>query len=193
MITKELLQKAGVKDNRIDAFLLYLQKNAEKYEINTKQRIAAFLAQILHESGRLAYVREIWGPTPQQKKYERDFTQPYKAGLTRNDRNYLPFMLGNEKEGDGRLFAGRGLIQVTGRTNYAKCSQFLFGGDRLLTEPQLLESPEYAVASAFWFCIDRAHLLDEFDSAGIADETKKVNGGTNGIADRQAIYDALIA
>lgn len=99
----------------------------------TLARIAAFLAQIAHESGELRYVREIWGPTPTQLRYEG-----------RAD-------LGNVVAGDGARFMGRGLIQVTGRTNYTACSLALFGDDSLLTEPELLEEPKAAADSAAWF------------------------------------------
>lgn len=189
-LTHEQLQKiAPVRQTAIDTFLPYLNANFEKYSITTKQRIAAFLAQVLHESMCFKYVREIWGPTTQQKKYERDFNQPYKAGLGRNDRNYLPFMLGNSQAGDGKFFSGHGLIQITGRTNHAICSKAMFGNDTLLTNPTLLEVPEYAVESAFWFCVDYKNLLDEFDSKGVDDETRKINGGLNGIDERRRYYE----
>ncbi len=76
-------------------------------QINTPARAAAFLAQVGHESGQLRYLREIWGPTPAQVRYEG-----------RAD-------LGNAQPGDGKRFMGRGLIQITGRKNYADCGAAL--------------------------------------------------------------------
>lgn len=137
-------------------------------EINTRLRQSAFLAQIGHESGSLVYVREIGGPS---------YFAKYNG---RKD-------LGNTQPGDGARFCGRGLIQVTGRSNYAKCSQALFGDDRLLKTPELLEQPEWAAKSAVWFWSTR-NLNELADADRFTDLTKKINGGTNGIEDRKARY-----
>ena len=136
--------------------------------INTQLRQSAFLAQIGHESGSLIYVREIGGPS---------YFAKYNG---RKD-------LGNTQPGDGSRFFGRGLIQVTGRSNYAKCSQALFGDDRLLKTPDLLEQPEWAAKSAVWFWSTR-NLNELADADRFTDLTKKINGGTNGIEDRKARY-----
>ena len=136
--------------------------------INTQLRQSAFLAQIGHESGSLIYVREIGGPS---------YFAKYNG---RKD-------LGNTQPGDGSRFCGRGLIQVTGRSNYAKCSQALFGDDRLLKTPDLLEQPEWAAKSAVWFWSTR-NLNELADADRFTDLTKKINGGTNGIEDRKARY-----
>lgn len=137
-------------------------------EVNTRLRQSAFLAQIGHESGSLVYVREIGGPS---------YFAKYNG---RKD-------LGNTHPGDGARFFGRGLIQVTGRSNYAKCSKALFGDDRLLKTPDLLEQPEWAAKSAVWFWSTR-NLNELADADRFTDLTKKINGGTNGIEDRKARY-----
>lgn len=142
-------------------------------QINTRLRIAAFLAQIGHESGSLVYSKELGGPS---------YFAKYDG---RKD-------LGNVQVGDGGRFCGRGLIQVTGRANYAKCSQALFGDDRLLKNPELLEQPEWAAKSAVWFWSTRnLNLLA--DGAQFTDLTKKINGGTNGIEDRKARYKLALS
>lgn len=89
--------------------------------------------------------------------------------------------------GDGFKFRGRGLIQITGRANYAECGEALFGDSRLLNAPELLEQPKYAVMSAGWFWQSKGLniLADKGDFLGI---TKRINGGTNGLADREALY-----
>lgn len=145
-----------------------LTKAMEKYEINTPTRQAAFIAQIGHESGRLVYVREIWGPTPTQTRYEG-----------RKD-------LGNTQAGDGFKFRGRGLIQVTGRDNYRKVGQALNLG--LESTPELLEKPEWAAESAAWFWKDRGLniLADRNDFRTI---TRRINGGFNGYVDRLALWE----
>ena len=137
-------------------------------QINTRLRIAAFLAQIGHESGSLVYSKELGGPS---------YFAKYDG---RKD-------LGNTQPGDGARFAGRGLIQVTGRANYLKASQALFGDDRLLRKPDLLEVPDWAAKSAVWYWTTR-NLNALADQDRFMDITKAINGGTNGLEDRKARY-----
>lgn len=135
------------------------------YEINTPPRQAAFLAQIGHESGGLRYVKEIWGPTPAQARYEG-----------RAD-------LGNTQPGDGFKYRGRGLIQVTGRTNYRVCGAALLLP--LEEQPELLELLQYASRSAAWFW--ESHGLNALADAGEFERiTRRINGGVNGLVDRMA-------
>lgn len=137
-------------------------------QINTRLRQAAFLAQVGHESGSLVYVKELGGD-----KYFAKYDG-------RKD-------LGNTQPGDGARFAGRGLIQVTGRANYGRASQALFGDDRLLKNPELLEQPEWAAKSATWYWSTR-NLNALADQDRFTDITKAINGGTNGLDDRKARY-----
>ena len=140
----------------------------EEGKINARLRQAAFLAQIGHESGSLVYVKELGGPS---------YFVKYDG---RKD-------LGNTQPGDGAKFCGRGLIQVTGRANYRTASQVLFGDERLLFSPELLEKPEWAAKSAVWFWSTR-NLNELADADRFTDLTKKINGGTNGLEDRKARY-----
>ncbi len=142
-------------------------------KINTRLRQAAFLAQIGHESGSLLYSKELGGPS---------YFAKYDG---RKD-------LGNTQPGDGARFAGRGLIQVTGRANYGRASQALFGDDRLLKTPELLEQPEWAAKSAVWFWSTR-NLNELADADRFTDLTKKINGGTNGLEDRKARYRLVLS
>ena len=138
-----------------------------RYQIVGPKRIAAFIAQIGHESGQLRYVKEIWGPTKAQARYEG-----------RSD-------LGNNQPGDGSRFRGRGLIQITGRDNYMACGGGL--GLDLIKQPELLEKPHHACMSAAWFWASRG--LNTMADAGQFDKiTQRINGGQNGAADRQALY-----
>lgn len=139
----------------------------DRYGIDTPQRQAAFLAQIAHESGRFQYVREIWGPTPAQRRYEG-----------RGD-------LGNTVPGDGRRFLGRGLIQITGRNNYRAAGLAL--EIDLIRAPERLEEPEFAALSAAWFW--RSKGLNELADLGDFDRiTRRINGGLNGIEERRALW-----
>lgn len=160
----QILPNAGAKAG---VFVPVLNTAMLRYQIVGAKRVAAFVAQIGHESGQLVYVREIWGPTPAQAKYEG-----------RAD-------LGNTQPGDGSKFRGRGLIQITGRANYKACGEAL--DMDLINQPELLEKPQHACMSAAWFWASRGlnTLADEgkFDTI-----TRRINGGLNGLADRQALY-----
>jgi putative chitinase len=143
------------------------------YGIDSARRVAAFIAQIGHESGELRYVRELGS---------EQYLSKYDTGL-------LAARLGNtpEQDGDGQRYRGRGLIQVTGRRNYLACSQALFGDDRLLREPVLLEQPQWAVASAAWFW--QSNGLNELaDKDQFTTITRRINGGLNGLEDRLRLW-----
>jgi putative chitinase len=104
---QQLLQILPNAGKQAGVFASALNLAMDRYQINTRLRMAAFVAQIGHESGQLIYVRELWGPTPAQSRYEG-----------RKD-------LGNTVAGDGLRYRGRGLIQVTGRANYKVCGEAL--------------------------------------------------------------------
>lgn len=161
---KKIMPDAG---SRADMYYQSLSGAMDHYEITNVYRAAAFLATIAHESGQLRYVKEIWGPTAAQLRYEG-----------RAD-------LGNITPGDGKRFMGRGFIQITGRSNYAKLSQ-AFQVD-FIAFPQYLELPEYASLSACWWWATHGcnQMADVPDFIGV---TKIVNGGLNGIEDRQRFY-----
>lgn len=168
-MTPETLSEAmGIPLVRARKWAPALSKAMEGGRINTRLRIAAFLAQIGHESGSLVYVKELGGAS---------YFQKYEG---RKD-------LGNTQPGDGPKFAGRGLIQVTGRANYLAASKALFGDDRLIKTPELLEQPEWAAESAVWFWSSR-NLNALADADRFTDLTKRINGGTNGLEDRKARY-----
>ncbi|MDN2716092.1 glycoside hydrolase family 19 protein [Janthinobacterium sp. SUN120] len=169
---------------RAAAFLEPLNAAMVEFGITTPARQASFLAQVGHESGSLIYVRELWGPTASQIRYERDFsaTWPPKA---KTDRNQLPWDLGNAQAGDGVRFKGRGLLQVTGRSNYVACGKAL--GLDLLVKPELLEQAVNACRSAGWFWQMRGlnALADAGDQVKV---TRRINGGANGLAERLALF-----
>lgn len=152
-------------------FLPYLNAAMARRQINNPKRMAAFLAQIGHESGSLLYVRELWGPTDAQKKYD-----------TREDLGNTP-----EADGDGFEYRGRGLIQITGRKNYQLCSLVLFGDERLLDQPEMLEQPEWAVESAAWYWMN-AGLNELADTGNFKRVTQRINGGFNGYDERVRIW-----
>jgi len=155
-------------NGRIDKFLTPLNAAMAEFKINTKLRQAAFLAQLAHESGEFRYVEEL-------------------ASGAAYDTGSLAARLGNtpEADGDGQRYKGRGLIQITGHDNYAACGKAL--GIDLLANPDLLEDPDLACRSAAWFW--ESHGLNELaDGDRFTMITRRINGGLNGQAQRQAYY-----
>jgi putative chitinase len=154
-------------------FICALNTAMSHRNINTPKRIAAFLAQVGHESGQLQYVRELGSP-----QY-----------LSKYDTGTLAIRLGNtpEPDGDGQKYRGRGLIQITGRNNYRQCSLGLFGDERLLALPEMLEQPQWAAESAAWFWeqngLNELADRDQFNSI-----TRRINGGLNGLQDRLELW-----
>ena len=135
----------------------------ERSEINTPLRLAHFFAQIHHESGGFKYLKELG-----------------------NDKYFLKYEgrkdLGNTQKGDGYKFKGRGYIQVTGRANYSEISKDL--KIDFINNPELLEQEVNAMISALWFWNKRK--LNQFaDLDDIKTITKKINGGYNGLKERQ--------
>ena len=125
----------STKPNR-DKYLPFLNKYWDVFKVNTPDRQAAFLAQVGHESGQLKYAEEV----ASGKAYEG-----------RKD-------LGNVNPGDGVKFKGRGLIQVTGRTNYGLFNDWLHKNNFLTINQSIIDNPEIvslnpeiAVLSAFWY------------------------------------------
>lgn len=168
LTASQLLTIMPYAKNRIPLFLPHLNTFMQARSINTPQRAAMFLAQIAHESAELRYVLEL-------------------ASGEAYDTGRLAARLGNTPgaDGDGQRYKGRGLIQVTGTTNYLKCGEAL--GLDLIAHPELLERPEHAVASACWFWASNGlnALADKGDLYAV---TRRINGGLNGIADRAKYY-----
>lgn len=150
-----------------------LQAACDKFEISTPLRIAAFLAQVGVESGRLVWVTELWGPTAAQAAYELPSAKA--KGL------------GNTDSGDGFKYRGRGLIQVTGKANYAICGLAL--NLDLVNHPELLEQSDNAAMSAAWYWHNR-NLNALADTRAFEAITRAINGGLNGYSERLALYGA---
>lgn len=142
-----------------------------KYEVDTDLRIAAFLAQLIHESGGFRYTREIASGAAYEGRHD----------------------LGNIYPGDGKRYKGHGYMQITGRTNHALCSKDLFGTEKtLLDNPELLCTPQYAMESSFWFW-NTKNLNPLADKQWMETITKRINGGLNGFENRVRIYNIICA
>ena len=167
MTPETLAAAVGCTKALADLYAAPLAETCDRYGINTPERLAAFLAQIGHESGSFRYSTELWGPTPAQSRYEG-----------RKD-------LGNTQPGDGSKFRGHGLIQTTGRYNHAKTRDALaeFGCPDFEAEPERLAEPRWAALSAGWYW--QSHGCNELADAGNFEAiTRKINGGLNGQDDR---------
>lgn len=197
MITLELLRAVSPKTKTtvLEKYIAPLNDVCKYYEItDTNQRLACFLAQIAHESGGFNAVKENlnygakglrttfgkYFPSDElAKQYER---QPEKIA----NRVYASRMgNGPESSGDGWRFCGRGLIQLTGRDNYSRFARDL--GITLDETVEYMETPDGACSSAgwFWYNNNLNSYCDRYDFVGL---TKRINGGTNGLADREHHY-----
>jgi putative chitinase len=151
-------------DARGDLIAEGMIKHLPAYSIDTELRIAHFLAQACHETGDFNHLREIWGPTAAQRRYEG-----------RKD-------LGNTQPGDGRRYMGRGIFQLTGRANYREIGKAL--SLPLEAEPDLAARGDLSVRIAchYWMTRGINALADKDDIQAV---TKKINGGHNGLKDRE--------
>lgn len=167
-----------------------------QYEIITVPRVAAFIAQCAHESGgfrmmeenlnyKAATLTKLW---PQ--RYPPGIAEQYagKAEAIANKSYGGRMGNGPEASGDGWKYRGRGILQLTGRSNYTECSMFLFNDNTLVDNPDILLDPYYATHSACWFW--NKNKLNQFaDSNDILTMTKRINGGTIGLQDRIKHYN----
>ncbi len=157
--------------SKAQQYLDHLNSAMNEGEINTPLRIAAFLAQLGHESLDLKYFGEIWGPTSAQKDYEPPGSRAKR--------------LGNTQPGDGYKFRGRGPIQLTGRSNYRAASKAL--NLDLENNPDLASDPDVAFRVAVWFWNSR-NLNKYADLRNFDAITYRINGGDNGKEDRDRRY-----
>lgn len=159
MTPAELTAMMPFASQRSSIFAEPLTVAMREFGIDTPRRQAAFLAQLCHESGSLKYVKELADGSAYEGRKD----------------------LGNTQPGDGPRFRGRGLIQVTGRSNYRACGLAL--GLDLLASPELLERPENAARSAGWFWQWR-QLNQYADDDRFGSLTRAINGGYMGLDDR---------
>ena len=168
MSVKSSLVVAGVNRKTAATEAPLAEAAMIEFDITSQARAEQFLAQVLHESGALHFFEEIWGPTAAQRTYDG--------------------RLGNTQPGDGRRYKGRGPIQLTGRSNYRWAG-------RLLKLP-LEEHPEmvsqhkvgWRIAGLYWKTHNLNALADRGDIVAI---TKAINGGHNGLAQRQMYLGRL--
>lgn len=155
-------------NNNLSLYVVYINGYADKFYIDTPLRMAHFLAQVAHETNELQHMKELGNA---------DYCAKYDVGN-------LAKMLGNTHKGDGYKYKGRGLMQLTGRANYQAYQDSQFCNGNIMDNPSLLEQPLGAVKSGMWYWWKRG-LNKVADKDNVTAVTKKINGGTNGLASRK--------
>ncbi|MFW4994584.1 glycoside hydrolase family 19 protein [Pseudomonas aeruginosa] len=197
---QQLLQIFPKAGHRAGFFVPALNVAMKRFGITSPVRVAAFLAQVGHESSQLNRLVENLNYSDQglaatwPSRYRGADGQPNALAqrLARNPRaianNAYASRNGNgdEASGDGWRFRGRGLLQITGRANYRAAGAGL--GQPLEAEPELLEQPEHAARSSAWWWA--AHGLNGLaDSGRFALITRTINGGMNGQVERLELWE----
>lgn len=216
MITLEKLVAAGVRANVSEQWLQPIQEACNKFGIDTKNQEAAFIAQCAHESGgftmleenlnyRAAVMAVCWPKRfaeldaqgkPKKDAQGKNIPNKFALALERKPElianSVYSARMGNGplESGDGWKYRGRGLKQLTGKDNYKRCGPAI--GVDLVNNPELLIQPKYAALSAAWFWHSNkcGPLAESGDFVAL---TKKINGGTIGLADREKRYKAVLA
>lgn len=195
IITREQLAKLIPGNPYLDQWCNALNEILPEYGIDTPQRVAAFIAQCAHESGGFKFLKENlnYRAVSLRKTFPKYFPDDAIAAAYANkpqmiaNRVYANRMgNGPEESGDGFRYCGRGLIQLTGRDNYA----FFAGSLDIPIEEaaEYLETFEGAVQSACWFW-ETNNLNQWADRDDILTLTKRINGGTIGLEDRKKHYE----
>lgn len=195
LIYDQLLKINGNKNPEMCKYYIdALNKVLPEYKINTKLRLAHFLAQILHESGNLKYKSENLNYSA--KALRSVFGKYFKTDEIANQYARRPEKIanriyanrmgnGDEASGDGWAFRGRGLIQLTGKNNYKLCGDSIKLD--LIKDPDLLiNTAEASVKAACWFW-NKNNLNELADKDDVKIITKRINGGFNGLDDRKNI------
>jgi putative chitinase len=198
MIDRNVLMAVGTPLDTADRWVPWLNMTMIKYQIDTPERQAMFLAQLAHESGSFRHVTENLNYSAEGlrrvfKKYfpTDDLALMYARQPEKIANRVYANRMGNDEEfsGDGWKYRGRGLVQLTGKNNYADFS--LQAKNNALHEPDLVAEPELAAMSAGWFW-DTNDLNKWSDTGDVRAVTRKINGGFNGLVDREAKYNKLI-
>ena len=185
-MTNEQLEKLGIGSEWLEP----LNETFAKYDINTPKRQACFIGQCMHESGgfkqltdNLNYSAKGLVATWPSRFPNEEYAAEYARKPERIASKVYVGRMGNETPEDAAKYIGRGLIQLTGKENYANCGLGL--GVDLLGHPDWLATPKYAALSAGWFWNKRG-LNADADADNIANMTRKINGGNIGLEDRKA-------
>jgi putative chitinase len=185
-MTPQQLDKLGLDHKWLDP----LNETFAKYDINTPKRQACFIGQCMHESGgfrhleeNLNYSAKALMNTWPSRFPDMDTAEKYEHDPVKIASKVYAGRMGNTTPEDAGKYIGRGLIQLTGKENYANCGLGL--GVDLLGHPDWLATPKYAALSAGWFW-NKKGLNALADTMDVETMTKRINGGLTGLDDRKA-------
>ena len=194
-LTLSQLSEMVPHNSNIEYWYSALEKILPDYDINTPQRIAAFVAQCAHESGNFVFIKENlnYRAASLRKTFAKYFPTDELAAQYANKPERIANRVygsrmgnGPESSGDGYLYCGRGLIQLTGKDNYTRFAESLEISVEEAAE--FLLTFEGCVQSAAWFW--EANNLNQWaDKGDIVTLTKRINGGTIGLEDRIKHYN----
>lgn len=181
LVTAQHIRAAVLKpvnEANMNSVLISLDRYRDDFGMDRVHRVVQYLAQLMHESGDFRYDREIWGPTPQQSRYD-----------TRSDLGNTPAV-----DGDGKRYMGRTTMQLTGKANYQAfhdwCEEKRFNPPDFVANPDLINSDPWEGLVPLWYWDN--HNLNHFaDQGDIETITKRINGGMNGFDDRAAHFARL--
>ena len=197
-ITQEQLGACIGNNPYLDHWTNALNKLLPDYGIDTPQRVAAFIAQAAHESGGFTALHENLNYRPEtlQKVFPKYFSTADLANQYAHNQEAIANRVyanrmgnGDEASGDGFRYCGRGLIQLTGKQNYQSFADSI--ETPVEQVPDFLQTFEGAVQSACWFW-ENNNLNQYADSGDILTMTKRINGGTIGLEDRQKHYNQAL-
>lgn len=192
----QFLRAGGVYDGIADAWLPHLERAAKRFEINTPLRQIHWLATLVHESLRLTRLEESLNYSARAllNTWPSRFTPQQAADYARQPERIANHVYanrngnGDQASGDGWRYRGRGPIQITFHDNYVLASADT--GADLVAGPDLLILPAHGASAAggFW---QRNHCNEWADADDITAIRRRVNGGTNGLAEVQMIVDRM--
>ena len=198
--TEDAVHHLIPKVKNFDEWYTNLSNILPEYDIDTPKRVAAFMAQCGHESGGFTLMQENLNYSAKGLRgtFGKYFPNDEVAKLYERKPQMIANRVygnrmgnGDEASGEGWYFRGRGIIQITGKNNYTKCSQSLFESNVLVENPDLLLESEYAIHSACWFW-SAARLNELADIGDMKTMTKRINGGFIGLEDRINHYNHAI-
>ena len=194
-LTLQQLQQLIPRNPYVKQWHTALAQLLPDYEINTPQRIAAFIAQCAHESGGFTALKENlnYRAVTLRKIVAKYFTSDQMAQEYAGKQAAIANLVyanrmgnGDEASGDGFRYCGRGLIQLTGKQNYTKFAESI---DTPVEDiPEFLATFEGAIQSGCWFW-ETNNLNQYADNGDILTMTKRINGGTLGLEDRIKHYN----
>lgn len=192
----EMLQEMGVSEPDAQQYIGDLEELLPNYGISdSRQRLAHFFSQVLHESGCMKFDMENLNYS--QKALRLVFGNYFKTDSEAQQYARKPEKIanrvyanrmgnGDERSGEGWKFRGRGLIQLTGKNNYKAFGEWI-GNRSILDRPDLVAS-EYAVHSAVFYW-DRNNLNSIADEDDVTKLTRRINGGENGLSHRRELLN----